>query len=623
VISAVWHPGAYKSPDFLEEKKPPPFSPSSPSSSSSSSSLSLSLYHSLIQLNLVLILPILPNSPQIPVSFSFKMASVEPETIRTKVLVIGGGLVGLSAGMFLGEYQVPTIVLERHTGSSLHPRAIGFTQRTMENFASSGLTSRIPQPEPAKMTKHVRRVKVESLAGKWHDEALWTPHSANNNKPDNKEQQQPQQQQQQPTMSSSPYSAVAIAQDKLEPLIRQRAIELGAEVRLGAELVDFWQDDSGVTAAVRQRETGQEYRIHAQYMIAADGNRSQVREKLSVGRVGRGHMRTLRSVLFRAPVLDSYLTRGFHQFAIEQEGFSVFLTTYNDGRWVLMFTDDEDRDADTLRAQIHRAAGRTDFEPEIITTGRWELTALINETYTVGRVFLAGDAAHTLPPTRGGWGANTGIDDVHNLAWKLAAVLAGQASPALLDSYDAERRPIGLLRHNQIFLRDDYKADRGDTVYTGTIYSDDAMEFGQLYRSKAVFGLEDSAALLPAKPPAEWAGQPGTRAQHLVLHRDQQTVSTLDLFPKGWTLLTEDSRWADATAQVARDLNIPLRAVQLHSDYTLTEEDAFRRAFGVGATGASLARPDGYIAWRSPDSPADLTNTLTDALRSILFTPAA
>src|SRR6202035_809642 len=109
-----------------------------------------------------------------------------------------------------------------------------------------------------------------------------------------------------------------------------------------------------------------------------------------------------------------------------------------DGRWLLMFSDDEERDEATLRAQVMRAIGRSDLPVEIITTGRWVLGALIAERFSSGRVFLAGDAAHTLPPARGGYGANTGIEDSFNLAWKLASVVTGVSTPRLLDTYDAE-----------------------------------------------------------------------------------------------------------------------------------------------------------------------------------------
>jgi len=265
-------------------------------------------------------------------------------------------------------------------------------------------------------------VRVESLAGAWFEEALWTPADK-----------------QAPALPYSPHRGAALAQDRLEPILRDRARELGATLRLETELLGFEQDAGGVTARLRG-PVGVESALRAAYLVAADGHRSPIREALKIGRGGRGFIATARSVLFRAP-LDEYLATGFSQFTIDQPGLSAFLTTYGDGRWVLFLRDDVERDAADLAAVITRAIGRPEPALELIVTGRWEISALIAERFSSGRVFLAGDAAHTLPPSRGGYGANTGIDDAHNLAWKLAAILSGASGPALLDSYDDERRP--------------------------------------------------------------------------------------------------------------------------------------------------------------------------------------
>jgi putative polyketide hydroxylase len=141
------------------------------------------------------------------------------------------------------------------------------------------------------------------------------------------------------------------------------------------------------------------------------------------------------------------------------------------------------------------------------------LSALIADRFSSGRVFLAGDAAHTLPPARGGYGANTGIEDAHNLAWKIGAVLSGASAPELLDTYDAERRPIAWLRHGQIFARPDYAQFARSADKDVRLIDDDAMELGQLYRSSAVIGAGED--LPPALPPDQWVGQPGTRAPHV------------------------------------------------------------------------------------------------------------
>lgn len=282
----------------------------------------------------------------------------------------------------------------------------------------------------------------------------------------------------------------------MEPILRHRAVELGADLRLGTELVSFQDDEGGVTVTLRRRADGSEYHVKADYLIAADGGaKSSVRDALRIGRTGRGQLSVRRSILFSAPELEQHLRHGIVQFEIEQDGFDAFLTTYSDGRWVLMLNDDRDRSEDEQCDAIRRATGMDDLVIDLITTGRWELSALIADHFSCGRVFLVGDAAHQLPPNRGGYGANTGIGDAHNLAWKIAAVLEGRSEARLLDTYDAERRPVAWLRHNQIFAHDDYKAYGDASAPAEEIIDDVAMELGQLYRSAA---LPDVGPELPA-----------------------------------------------------------------------------------------------------------------------------
>jgi 2-polyprenyl-6-methoxyphenol hydroxylase-like FAD-dependent oxidoreductase len=516
----------------------------------------------------------------------------------TAVLVVGGSLVGLSSAMFLADLKVPVVLVDPHLGSSPHPRAIGYTQRTMELFRSVGIADLIPQAPP---TFRLRRRQVESLAGKWKPESDWTPGSKKD--PD-------------AAIEFSPMMGAAIAQDKVEPILREKARALGADLRLGTELVRFEQDDDGVTAYLRERDGGRESTLRASYLIACDGSQSSIREALGIGRKGRGHISTVRSVLFRAP-LDEYLKSGTHQFEIEQPGLKAFLTTYNDGRWVLMFQDDIERDEQALFAAVQSAIGRKDVPIEILTTGRWDLSALVTDKFSAGRVFIAGDAAHTLPPTRGGFGANTGIQDAHNLAWKLAAVLAGASSPELLETYNAERYPVAWQRMLQTFARPDYAAHAGGIAEGVKVLDDAAMEFGQLYRSGAVLGAGEE--LPPAARPDEWAGQPGTRAPHLPVTKDGVAKSTLDFFGHGWALVTEGSSWNDAAASVSRKLGIEVKPVRIGEDFQVGSPEDARKAFGIGAGGASLVRPDGYVAWRVTERPENPETELLRALGTVSF----
>lgn len=528
-------------------------------------------------------------------------------TERTSVLVVGGGLVGLSAAVFLAWRGVPTVLVERHAGSSPHPRAIGYTPRTTELYRAVGLEQVIP-PAPGRLGEGVRRVRVESLAGRWFEELHWSP------RPRSDQQSRPDQPPV-PVMEYSPCGGIALAQDKLEPILRQKATELGADIRFSTELLSFTQDGDGVQVMVRDAD-GDTYAVSADYLLAADGHRSPVREALGITRGGRGHLRTSRSVLFRAP-LAHYLESGFCQFVIEQPGLGGMLTTYTDGRWVLFLGDDTERDEDTLRETVLRAIGRRDIDVEIITTGRWQISASIAERYGDGRVFLAGDAAHALPPNRGGYSANTGIEDAHNLAWKLAAVLAGESAPALLDTYEAERRPVAWLCHDQIFAHNDGQ-NPSTSDENASIIDDQAMTFGHLYRSGAVLG--DGDDLPPALRPDQWAGQPGTRAPHLWLSTDSTQLSTLDLFQRGWVLLADHDRWAEATRAATEDTGIPVRCHRIGTTPLAGHAAQIRNAFGLADGGAALVRPDGYLAWRTPNIVTDPAGTLTHVLGTVSFT---
>ncbi|MEZ0357473.1 FAD-dependent monooxygenase [Mycobacterium sp. SA01] len=509
-------------------------------------------------------------------------ATTDPPT----ALIVGGSLVGLSAAVFLASENVPTTLIERHLGSAAHPRAIGYTTRTIELFRSVGL-----ELPASTQNGPPRRARVESVVGQWFEEYPWSPPAAATAK----------------TVDHSPVRASAIAQDALEPVLRERAVTLGADLRLGSELVSFVDNGDGITATVRKRVDGSEYRIDADYLIAADGADSGIRNSLRIGRTGRGLLSVQRSILFRAPELDQYLSRGIVQFEIEQPGFDAFLTTYSDGRWVLMLKDDVDRTEDEQRAVVRRATGIDDLSIELITTGRWELSALIADDFSCGRVFLVGDAAHQLPPNRGGYGANTGIADAHNLAWKIGAVHTGRSAARLLDTYDAERRPVAWLRHQQIFARADYKAYIETPTSDVEIIDDVAMELGQLYRSVAP---ADMAGHLPdARRPEEWAGQPGTRAPHVWI---AQGRSTLDYFGRGWTLVTGSEAWRNAVHFVAARLGVSIELLCPSAEPTKC--DAIVAAYGLGPGGAGLVRPDGYIAWRVATAPADRAAALTGAI---------
>jgi 2-polyprenyl-6-methoxyphenol hydroxylase-like FAD-dependent oxidoreductase len=521
------------------------------------------------------------------------------------VIVVGASLVGLSAALCLTSHQVPTIVLEKHAGISPHPRAIGFTARTMEIYHSLGIRNEHPAPDNFEL----KRLRVESLTGKWFEQTSWS----DTQKKQNSKQTTSEIQQQGTPSRKKEYSAsraTALPQDKLEPILESLALERGTDIRRQHNVLKVEQDQNGVTVTAQDSQ-GATHQIKGSYLIAADGNRSTIRENLQIPRQGRGFMQNLHSVLFHAPL--EQFTKGIVQFEIDQPNLKALLVSYSDGRWALMFRDDIERDNAALISAIYQAIGDTSVPVDIITTGRWELTALVADTFQSGRVFLAGDAAHTLPPNRGGYGANTGIHDVHNLAWKLAAVLAGRSSEGLLETYDAERRPVALLRHDQIFVRADYKVHLDAKSVAGEKIDDDAMEFGQIYVSKGFVGVDGD---LPcAKKPDEWAGQPGTHLPHFWVERDGERFSSLAVVGQNsWTLISASEDWGKVVLSVNGKSRSAIRSVRLDEQLKV-----FRGAFSVSETGAALIRPDGYIAWKIEEMPSGPFGVLVEVLSQVAF----
>ena len=254
----------------------------------------------------------------------------------------------------------------------------------------------------------------------------------------------------------------------------------------------------------------------------------------------------------------------------------------------------------------------------------WNASAATATAFRKGCVFLAGDAAHLMPPT-GGFGGNTGIADAHNLAWKLAMVLGGRAGPRLLDSYELERKPQCELIVEQAYAR---YVKRVDPTLPATnlapLLDDAAIELGSVYHSDAVLDEPEEkrsdTALLedPRKP----SGRPGTRVPHIVLQRNGVPISTHDLPDRGFALLAGSGgrNWTDAGNAVAAALGIPLRAYRIAADGDLTNPDGcFEQTVGIGAQGALLLRPDGVIGWRTRAPHADPRARLDEVMRHLTF----
>lgn len=561
--------------------------------------------------------------------------------IEVPVLVVGGSLVGLSTAMLLAWHGTESLTVERHSGTAVQPRAGHFNIRTLEILRSVGLEETVRRRSEQQYPPDGGITNVESLAGR----EIATYFTNLNDG----------------VAEFTPTGRLFINQDALEPILRTRAEELGARLRYRTECVKLDQDPGGVTAVLADTGSGTETRVRAQYAVAADGNRSPVRSRLGIGMRGHGVLSNSVTIYFRAgedltPLLAGrnegvhYVTnpvlRGF--FRLDRSGNAGFLAVnligdtarpeivaaYPSAPWANVAEGiTEERALELLRAAI----GVPGMPLEIRDIATWRAVADIADRYGEGRVFLAGDAVHVVPPN-GGFGGNTGVHDAHNLAWKLAYVLGGTAGPGLLATYEAERRPAGEFTVEQSYTRYVMRV----APYLGLddvqpVKDDLYLELGCRYDSRAII-TEPGDSTAPIHP-RDARGRPGTRAPHLVLERDGARISSLDLFGKNFVLLAGSAgdTWR-AAAAAAGSLGVPLDAYRVLAPAESSADrrgngladpgGGFEDAFGIGPDGAVLVRPDGYVAWRAADSTAAvgvagggasaMSQAVTDVLAAVL-----
>ena len=533
-------------------------------------------------------------------------------TPRVPVVIVGGSLVGLTTSLLLADQGVPHLLVERHRGTAIHPRAASFHQRTMEVFRSVELQEAVERAAGQEFVQNGAIVSVPDLSSE--NVTFFFRHFNEG------------------VETLSPTSRLFITQVGLEPLLRDAAQERGAEHLFGTELVSFEQDDDGVTSVVRNRDGGVEREVRSDYLVGADGAHSLVRDRLGVGMEGRGSFADCVTIYFRADMRELIGDRalsvvyvnhpellGFFRFSFAGDsGFlAVFSTTEPDGTRDTHVA--EDMDAEKCIALVRKALGRPDIDVEVESVQRWTAAAAWASRFRDGRVFLAGDAAHVMPPT-GGFGGNTGVADAHNLAWKLAMVTSGSASPALLESYDAERRPVARLVVEQAYtryvLRVDPSLPREDLAPP---MDDASIELGPVHRSGAIAATDDDGA--PLADPRQPGSRVGVRAPHMRVLRDDAEVSTHDLFGSGLVLLVgqDGASWVDAARSVAEQIGAPLRAFRVAADGDVVDEgEAFTTVFGVGRDGAVLVRPDGIVGWRADSVADDPRGDLEGAVRRLL-----
>ncbi|MEV6784918.1 FAD-dependent monooxygenase [Streptomyces sp. NPDC051098] len=533
---------------------------------------------------------------------------------RVPVLIVGGSLVGLATSMFLSRHGIGHLLVEKHSGTSTHPRGRGMNVRTMELFRVCGVEQDIREAAAVLADNH-GILQGGSLTG---NDSAWLFKEID---PGGR------------LARISPAGWCLCSQNDIEPVLSEHSRRLGAQMLYSNEMLSFEQDAGGVSAVVKDRTTGEHRTVRADYLVAADGPRSPVREQLGIGQTGNGELFHNVSVTFNSRQLaDVVGDRRFIVCYLTKPGADgALLPVNNVDRWVFHapwhpedgetlddFTDE--RCADHIR----RAVGAEDLDVEITGKAPWHAAERVAERYSDGRVFLAGDSAHEMSPT-GAFGSNTGIQDAHNIAWKLAAVLKGWAGPGLLDTYGMERLPVARVTSERASAR---SAEHSHPGYAPSPTSGGGRQGGVLmvamgygYRSGAVVGVDPSLAVVPER--MQLSGDPGTRAPHIWVTGQNGRVSTVDLYEQSLVLLcAENSPWREGARKAAAGLSVPLEAYAIGSgpaaDLSPEDGEDWAERHGTTPEGAVLVRPDGFVAWRSRGAADDPEGTLRKVLTEVL-----
>jgi 2-polyprenyl-6-methoxyphenol hydroxylase-like FAD-dependent oxidoreductase len=523
--------------------------------------------------------------------------------LRVPVLISGAGAGGLATSALLGQHGVRSLLVEKRREVFLYPKARNLSFRSLEILRGLGLSDEVHA-----VAEHVSELVTKPTLNSAEEEpaididAIFAGLD---------------------TLSPEP-AVQYCPQSKSEPILLNATRRHGGEVRYGTELSSFESDETGVTAVLRDRDSGESETVRADYLVAADGVHSPIRNALGIATSGYGALPIfVVFIYFRAPwrKFVAHLNDGdgvqikngdAQGIFIPAEGdLGMFITTYFPGRGETadQFTPQRCREV------LTKAIGEQ-IDIDIIEVAAWQPYEQVAEQFQCGRVFLVGDSAHTMPPFKAG-GANTAIQSAHNLAWKLAAVLQGSAGPSLLATYQAERHPVGRFAARQSLS--------GPTI--PLLRLDDDRPFLPPEEECSMFALlvgyrYHSAAVVTDEPAAndpdvqevveELRGQPGTRVPHAwVVHRGQR-VSTLDLVGNGFSLLTGDGggRWRAAAGSASAALGIPIAVHRVCSD-------EWSAVTGLSPTGALLVRPDDFVGWRADELPANPETELCQAISAI------
>ncbi|MFD9110811.1 FAD-dependent monooxygenase [Streptomyces bottropensis] len=554
-----------------------------------------------------------PAAPPTPVPVPGPAPAPAPDE-TVPVLVAGAGPGGLSTAVFLGLHGVPALVVERHPGTSTAVKATGQYPHTMEALAIAGAAGTVRERGRA-YRSDFHMVVAKTLAGP----VLRTLMSGD----------------QLSMRHVSPEDWGTASQSAVETVLADRAAELGSRLRFSTRLTSLTQDADGVTAVTQHTGTGERRVIRARYLVVADGWRSGIRQSLGIEMRGRGTVGKVLRVLFEAdlsePLSHTDGAADGRRFTALHVGRAVLFNTEIPGLYGYFrnltpeLPDGWWTNEDTVAAQIRSDLGIPDIPLKIEEISETEISCGVAERFREGRALLVGDAAHVMPPT-GGMGGNTAYLDGLYLGWKLAAVLRGTAGEALLDSHDAERRPYAeeLVEQQFANLVDRISPELADESLAVAL-PPPVIAFGYRFPKGAVLLEPDDDGEL-FEDPSRPTGRPGSHAPYVPLtRRDGSATSTTALFGHAFVLLTgpDGAAWAEGALASADALGV---AVQVHrvgpGSELLDAEGAFSTAYGIGADGAALVRPDRFVAWRCTGTHPDPAAEIERALRHVLHRPA-
>ncbi|VVT22293.1 FAD-dependent monooxygenase [Hoeflea sp. EC-HK425] len=584
--------------------------------------------------------------------------------IQTDVLIIGTGPAGSSAAALLSTYGVENMAINRYRWLANTPRAHITNQRTMEVLRDLG---REVEDEAYMFCSHQdlmgENVFCESLAG----EEIGRMKSWGNHPLSKAEHQ-----------LSSPTMMNDLPQTFMEPLLFKTACSRGTQARMSMEYLSHVQDADGVTTTCLDRLTGKEITIRSKYLLGADGGNSRVAELEKLPFEGQMGVGGSMNIIFKADLSKYVAHRPSVLYWVVQPGADVggigmglvrMIRPWNE--WLIVWGYDingpEPVVDNAFAIKVVRdLVGDQSLEPEITSVSTWTVNNMYATHMQSGRVFIMGDAAHRHPPSNG-LGSNTSIQDSFNIAWKLAAVLKGEAGEGLLETYSQERAPVAkqiVTRANQsigefgpIFealgltestdpevmqANMDKRCDAGGDAERQRAaireaiafkkYEFDAhgVEMNQRYKSGAVVtdGQMEPAYELDAElhyQPTTW---PGARLPHAWLFdRNGARHSTLDLVGKGrFTLLTglSGEAWASAAQKVAKALGMELVAHVIGPRRDIVDHHGdWARAREVGEGGCVLVRPDQHVAWRAEELSDNPEAELARVLSAVLYRDAA